>query len=82
MADDRPSIQDLVEELGFPGSHEQFLTLFFGTSDPFSGISSEDIESSRSRNHSRNHSQSSRPGSTSLAPQSASLEPRQAAILL
>jgi hypothetical protein len=74
MADNMPSIQDLIEELGFPLSEQEFLLRLFGSSDPFAGLSFGDIEPSCSR------SLSSRVSSTSLTHRIASLGLRQAKI--
>jgi len=71
MADNPRSLQDLIEELGFPQSERGFLLRLFGSSDPFAGLSIADIEPSRSN-------QSSRLSSTSLARRIASLRLRQA----
>ncbi|KAJ5384012.1 hypothetical protein N7517_001923 [Penicillium concentricum] len=50
MADESPSIQNLIEELGFPPSEHQFLLRLFGSSDPFAGLPGTDLEPSHSRN--------------------------------
>ncbi|KAJ5513632.1 hypothetical protein N7463_003184 [Penicillium fimorum] len=66
MADESPSIQNLIEELGFPLSEHQFLLRLFGSSDPFAGLPGTDLEPSHSRN------QSAQLSSTSIARRLAS----------
>ncbi|KAJ5486658.1 hypothetical protein N7530_000958 [Penicillium desertorum] len=68
MADERSSIYNLIEELGFTPSEHQFLLRLFGPSDPFAGV---DLEA----NHSEN--QSSQLSSTSIAPRLAPARLRQ-----
>ena len=65
MADESPSLHDLIEELGFPPSEHQFLLRLFGSSDPFAGLPL-DLEASHSQDQSRQLS------STSLARRLAS----------
>ncbi|KAJ5835486.1 hypothetical protein N7447_001512 [Penicillium robsamsonii] len=66
MADKSPSIQNLIEELGFPPSEHQFLLRLFGSSDPFAGLPGTDLEPSHSRY------QSAQLSSTSIARRIAS----------
>ena len=65
MADQSPSLHDLIEELGFSPSEHQFLLRLFGSSDPFAGLPA-DLETSHSRD------QSAQLSSTSLARRLAS----------
>ncbi|KAJ5616692.1 hypothetical protein N7537_001806 [Penicillium hordei] len=71
MANESPSPEDLIEELGFPPSEHQFLLRLFGSSDPFAGLSGADPEASHSRNQSGQNS------STSIARRLASARLRQ-----
>lgn len=48
MADESPSLYDLIEELGFPPSEHQFLLRLFGSSDPFAGLPGADLEANHS----------------------------------
>lgn len=66
MANESPSLYNLIEELGFPPSEHQFLLRLFGSSDPFAGLPGADLEASHSRN------QSGQLSSTSIARRLAS----------
>ncbi|EKV06455.1 hypothetical protein PDIG_69680 [Penicillium digitatum PHI26] len=59
MADESPSLQNLIEELGFCPNEHQFLLRLFGSSDPFAGLPGADIEANHSRNQSGQHSSTS-----------------------
>ncbi|KAJ5878119.1 hypothetical protein N7455_001584 [Penicillium solitum] len=59
MADESPSLKNLIEELGFPPSEHQFLLRLFGSSDPFAGLPGADPEASHSRNQSGQNSSTS-----------------------
>ncbi|KAJ5164064.1 uncharacterized protein N7500_005894 [Penicillium coprophilum] len=50
MANVSPSLQNLIEELGFPSSEYPFLVRLFGSSDPFAGLPGTDLEPSHNRN--------------------------------
>ncbi|CRL24159.1 unnamed protein product [Penicillium camemberti] len=59
MADESRSLENLIEELGFPPSEHQFLLRLFGSSDPFAGLPGADPEASYSRNQSGQNSSTS-----------------------
>ncbi|CAG8892232.1 unnamed protein product [Penicillium egyptiacum] len=48
MADESPSVYNLIEELGFLPSEHQFLIRLFSSSDPFAGLPSSDIDENQS----------------------------------
>ncbi|KGO69417.1 hypothetical protein PITC_065020 [Penicillium italicum] len=48
MADESPSLYNIIEELGFPPSEHQFLLRLFGSSDPFAGLPGADLEANHS----------------------------------
>ncbi|KAJ5960924.1 uncharacterized protein N7479_008074 [Penicillium vulpinum] len=66
MADESPSVDNLIEELGFFSTDHQFLLRLYGSSDPFAGLPSTDLEASYSQNP------SGRLSSTSIAHRTAS----------
>ncbi|KAJ5978289.1 hypothetical protein N7501_001631 [Penicillium viridicatum] len=59
MANESSSLENLIEELGFPPSEHQFLLRLFGSSDPFAGLPGADPEASHSRNQSGQNSSTS-----------------------
>ncbi|CAI7656672.1 unnamed protein product [Penicillium glandicola] len=61
MADESPSLYNLIEELGFSPSEHQFLLRLYGSSDPFAGLPGADPEASYSQD------QSGQLSSTSIA---------------